>query len=193
MLLYRGQTIERYVRGRCYDEVDEIPHNHVGLVLGCVRYLESGRQNLYFTYRIEAATELFRAGKVDILLVSGASHRKGIDEAGSMKEALMDCGVPEAAIVCDRDGYRTIDSVLRAKLVYGQEQLTIISQVFHNLRAIYVAERRGIEAVGFNAQDVAPPHGRMVRAREYLARMRVLIDVHVNNTQPRVLGQREVL
>jgi SanA protein len=192
-LLYRGQTIERHIRGGCYDELASTPHNHVGLVLGCVRYLDSGRPNLYFSYRIEAAAALYQAGKIDVLLVSGASHRKGIDEAGSMKDALIELGVPGECVVCDRHGYRTIDSVLRAKSAYGQKRLTIISQAFHNQRAIYIAERRGIEAIGFNAQDVAPPRGRLVRAREYFARMRVLIDVHVNNTQPRELGEGEVL
>lgn len=192
-LLYRGQTLERHIRGQCHDDPANIPHNHVGLVLGCVRTLESGRPNLYFTHRIAAAASLFRARKVDILLVSGASHRKNIDEAGSMKEALIELGIPAEAVVCDRHGYRTVDSVLRAQRVFGQTSLTIISQAFHNQRAIYIAERRGMEAIGFNARDVAPPRGRMVRVREYLARMRVLIDIHVNNTQPRELGDGEDL
>lgn len=192
-LLYRGQTIARHIRGTCYDDVSKMPRNHVGLVLGCVRYLESGRPNRYFTYRIEAAAALVHAGKVDILLVSGASHRKSIDEAGSMKEALIEQGVPAASIVCDRFGYRTIDSVLRARMVYGQGRLTIVSQQFHNERAIYIAERRGIEAIGLNAEDVEPPRGRIVRLREYLARMRVLVDIHLSNTKPRVLGEGEPL
>lgn len=192
-LLYGAQEIPRRITGRCYDDASEIPTNHVGLVLGCTRTLESGRPNLYFVYRIEAAAALFRAGKVDVLLVSGASHRADVDEAASMKEALVEAGVPEAVVVCDCHGYRTIDSVLRAKRVYGQEKLTIVSQAFHNHRAIYIAEHHGIEAIGFDAVDVAPPRGRLVRIREYFARMRVLVDIHVSNTQPRVLGEREVL
>jgi SanA protein len=192
-LFYRGQTIARHIRGTCYDDVSKMPRNHVGLVLGCVRYLASGRPNRYFTYRIEAAAALLHAGKVDVLLVSGASHRKSIDEAGSMKEALIEQGVPAASIACDRFGYRTIDSVLRARMVYGQDRLTIVSQEFHNERAIYIAEHCGIQAIGLNAEDVEPPRGRMVRLREYLARMRVLVDIHLRKTKPRVLGEGEPL
>ncbi len=192
VLVYGAQTIPKRIRGRCYDDLAQIPANRVGLVLGCTRHLSSGRPNLYFAHRIAAAAALFRAGKVELLLASGASQRAEVDEAASMKQALIEQGVPADSIVCDPHGYRTIDSVLRAKRVYGQERLTIISQSFHNHRAIYLAERRGIEAIGFNARDVAPPDGRMVRFREVFARVRVLIDVHVNNTQPRVLGERNL-
>jgi SanA protein len=191
-LLYGAQTIPKRIRGRCYDDLTELPANRVGLVLGCTRTLKNGNPNLYFAYRIDAAAALFRAGQVELLLASGASRRAEVDEAASMKEALIEQGVPADRIVCDPHGYRTIESVLRAKRVYGQERLTIISQRFHNQRAIYVADHRGIEASGFNARDVALPRARAVRLREFLARMRVLIDIHVNNTQPRVLGEESL-
>ncbi|MCH7868119.1 MAG: YdcF family protein [Myxococcales bacterium] len=192
-LVYTAQTIPKRFRGRCYDDVVQIPANRVGLVLGCARNLRSGRPNLYFTKRIEAAAALFRAGKVERLLASGASRGADINEVTSMKQALIEAGVPADCIVCDHHGYRTIDSVLRAQLVYGQDRLTIISQPFHNQRALYLAEHRGIDAVGFNAADVLPPRGRKVRFREFFARMRVVIDIHINHTQPRVLGKREPL
>lgn len=192
-LLYAAQTISSRIRGKCYDDIEQIPANFVGLVLGCTRYLSSGRPNLYFAYRIEAAAALFRAGKVELLLASGASFtRDELDEATSMKDALIEAGVPAKCVVCDPHGYRTIESVLRAKRVYGQDRLTIISQSFHNQRAIYVADHRGIEAIGFNARDVALPRAPAVRLREFLARIRVLIDVHVSNTQPRVLGEQNL-
>jgi SanA protein len=187
-LVHRAQTIPSRIRGKCYDDVTQVPTNRVGLVLGCTRYLTNGHPNVYFAHRMEAAAALFRAGKVELLLASGASHRAEIDEAASMKEALVELGVPASCVVCDPHGYRTIDSVLRAKGTYGQSRFTIISQPFHNHRAIYVAERRGIEAVGFNARDVALPRARAVSFREFLARLRVLIDIHVKNTRPRVQG-----
>jgi SanA protein len=191
-LLYGAQTIPRRIRGRLFDDVAEIPANRVGLVLGCTRTLKNGNPNLYFAYRIDAAAELFRAGKVELLLVSGASRHPDVDEAASMKDALIEQGVPAESVVCDPHGYRTIESVLRAKRVYGQRRLTIISQRFHNERAIYVADHRGIEASGFNARDVALPRAGAVRLREFLARIRVLIDIHVNDTQPRVLGEESL-
>jgi SanA protein len=160
----------------------------VGLILGCTRLLPSGSPNLYFRYRIEAAAALHRAGKVELLLASGASHRGEVDEAESIKEALIEEGVPESDIVCDRDGYRTIDSVIRSQAVYGLDQLTIISQAFHNRRAIYIAEHWGIDAIGFDARDVEPPLGRKVRRREFFARLRVMIDLHVLATRAHVMG-----
>lgn len=192
-LVYLGQTIAKRNRGRCYDDVDQIPANRVGLVLGCTRKLSGGRPNRYFDYRIDAAAALFRAGKVERLLASGASHRADVDEAANMKQALIEAGVPGDRIVCDHHGFRTIDSVMRARRIYGQERLTIISQSFHNHRAIYVAEHCGIEAIGFNAADVPYPGGRKVRFREFFARVRVVLDIHIHKTQPKVLGERVAL
>jgi SanA protein len=181
-------ALPRRIRGSCYAVADETPENRVGLLLGCTRLLPSGKPNLYFRYRIEAAAELYRAGKVDKLLASGASHRGDVDEAASMKEALIEAGVPEPDIVCDPYGYRTIDSVIRSQAVYGLDRMTIISQGFHNRRAIYIAEYWDIDAIGFDARDVEWPGGRKVRFREYFARLRVLIDLHVLAIGPRVTG-----
>ncbi len=183
--MWAALRIPRRIRGRCYSEVEETPRHPVALVLGCTRHLRSGRPNLYFAHRIDAAAALYQAGKVERLLVSGASHRGEVDEAMSMKQALVEQGVGADAIICDHHGYRTIDSVLRAARVYGYPRIAIVSQRFHNERAIYIAERSGIEAIGFDARDVAPPHGRLVRFREFFARLRVLLDLHVFGTQPR--------
>jgi SanA protein len=160
----------------------------VGLLLGCTPFLPSGSPNLYFCYRIEAAAALHRAGKVEILLVSGASHRGDVDEADSMKAALIEEGIPESDIVCDHSGYRTIDSVIRSQAVYGLDRVTIISQAFHNRRAIYIAEYWNIDAIGFDARDVEPPRGRKVRRREFFARLRVMIDLHVLSTRAHFMG-----
>jgi SanA protein len=186
--LWIPRALPRRIRGRCYDRVEEVPWNRVALVLGCTQFLDGGAPNIYFQFRIEAAVALYREGKVDKLLVSGASHRRDVDEAGSMKDALIEAGVKETDIVCDRDGYRTIDSVIRAQSAYGLDRLTIISQAFHNRRAIYIAEHWGIDAIGFNAEDVRPPRGRKVRFREHFARLRTVIDLYILATQPRVAG-----
>ena len=180
--------LPRRIRGSCYSGAEQTPGNRVGLLLGCTRLLPGGNPNLYFSYRIEAAAALYHADKVEILLVSGASHRREVDEAQSMKEALIEQGVRGRDIVCDHDGYRTIDSVIRCQAVYGLDRVTIISQAFHNRRAIYIAEYFDIDAIGFDAQDVSPPFGRKVRFREYFARLRVMIDLHLLHTKPRIVG-----
>lgn len=189
--LWAAWTIPHRIRGPSTGDLEQISRNRVGLVLGCTRYLRSGRPNLYFARRIAAAAALHRAGKVERLLVSGASRRGQVDEAQSMKEALLEQGVPADVVVCDHHGYRTLDSVLRARQVFGHDHITVVSQRFHNERAIYIAERRGIEAIGFDARDVAPPRGRAVRFREFFARLRVILDVHVFTTQSRNTGSGE--
>ncbi len=182
-----NRRIAEATRALCFDDATRVPKREVGLVLGCTRYLRTGRPNRYFAHRIDAAAALFHAGKIDRVLVSGASHRGEVDEAQSMKEALIEQGVPEGRIVCDHFGYRTIDSVLRASEVFDCREFVVISQRFHIERALYVTRHRGIDAIGFAARDVSRLGGRAVRGREVFARIRALLDVHVLGTRPRTL------
>ena len=137
-----------------YDQVETIPENRVGVLLGTSPKLRGGRPNLYFNYRITAAVELFQAGKISRILVSGDNRCMNYNEPVEMRKALIAHGIPDSVIVMDFAGIRTLDSVIRAKKVFGQDRFTIISQRFHNERALYIAGRNGIEAVGFNAKDV---------------------------------------
>ena len=92
-------------------------------------------------------------------------------------KALIKKGIPETSILMDYAGCRTLDSVVRAKTVFGKERFMIISQHFHNERALYLAEYNHIKAVGFNAQDVTAYYGLKTRVREYLARLKLFIDL----------------
>ena len=175
-----------------YDQVETIPENRVGLLLGTSPKLRGGRPNLYFNYRITAAVELFQAGKISRILVSGDNRRMNYNEPVEMRKALIAHGIPDSVIVMDFAGIRTLDSVIRAKKVFGQDRFTIISQRFHNERALYIAGRNGIEAVGFNAKDVDVYSGVKTRVRELLARVKVFIDIVVHKG-PRHLGKREII
>ena len=161
-----------------YDQVETIPENRVGVLLGTSPKLRGGRPNLYFNYRITAAVELFQAGKISRILVSGDNRCMNYNEPVEMRKALIAHGIP--------------DSVIRAKKVFGQDRFTIISQRFHNERALYIAGRNGIEAVGFNAKDVDVYSGVKTRVRELLARVKVFIDIVVHKG-PRHLGKREII
>jgi SanA protein len=174
--------------GRLYADVAGIPAREVGLVLGNSQVLPNGEPNLFFAYRIEAAAALYQAGKVRYLLASGTTG-PGYDEAALMRAALMQRGVPAKAIYCDRAGVTTLDSVVRAQTVFGLDGLlTIVSQGFHNQRAVYLASRHGIDAIGFNARDVPDPHASPALLRERVARLRAWWDVHVSGRAPRVAG-----
>ncbi len=160
-----------------YSDITAVPTHKVGLLLGTNPYLKNGSPNKYFTYRIEAAVALYEAGKIQYILVSGDNHKLGYNEPEEMKQALISKGVPEDRIVLDYAGFRTLDSVVRAKEVFGNEQFIIISQQFHNERALFLALHNDIKAVGFNAQDVTAYYGFKTRLREYLARTKLFLDL----------------
>ena len=180
-------------RGRTYDDPEAIPHRRVGLLLGCPKIVTHRRLNLFFKYRVEAAVQLFQAGKVDCLLVSGDNFSDGCTEADDMREELIQAGVPAGKIYCDSAGLRTLDSVVRAREVFGQTEVTIISQKFHNERAIFIARHRGLDAIGFNARMPWGFFGFLNLCREQFARVRALLDAYLLDTQPRFLdGKTEI-
>jgi len=172
-----------------YNSVNEIPKNRVGLLLGTAKFLSNGNTNLYYTYRINATVALFKAHKIDFVLISGDNGSKSYDEPTTFKDDLMAKGIPENRIFLDYAGFRTLDSVVRAKEIFGQESITIISQEFHNERAIYLAKHNNIKAIAYNAKDVQGRYGLKVQAREYLARAKATIDV-LFNVDPKFLGEK---
>lgn len=189
IILYCNLRINQYARPFIYDRTDSIPVCNVGLLLGTSPKLNNGKNNLYFDYRITAATDLFRAGKINYLLISGDNRRQTYNEPEEMKKALLQQGIPDSVIFLDYAGLRTLDSVVRAKEIFGQNNLTIISQRFHNERAIYLAGQYGIHANGFNAQDVNVYAGFKTQIRELLARVNMYVDI-IMNKQPRHLGKK---
>ncbi|MFN0077849.1 MAG: vancomycin high temperature exclusion protein [Prosthecobacter sp.] len=176
--------------GRCVNEVKALPDVPVAVVLGTSARLADGRANLFFLPRMEAAAALFKAGKVKALIVSGDNGTQGYDEPTEMKRVLMQMGVPEAKIVCDYAGFRTLDSVVRAKEVFGQRRVIFVSQRFHNARAIYLAGAFGIDAWGLNAADVPVALSVKTFLREKLACVKAVLDVNVLGTQPKFLGEK---
>lgn len=150
--------------------------------------VRSGRPNAYFYNRVDAAAALYHAGKVEYLVISGDNGRKGYNEPQDMKEALVGRGVPAEAIYLDYAGFRTYDSVVRMEKIFGQESFTVISQEFHNRRAVYIAQALGLDAVGYNAADVAAYAGMKTRLREKLARVRMFMDLWTGKT-PKFLGE----
>ena len=181
-------------KGKTYSSVKEIPYNRVGLVLGTSPFTSTGHSNYFFTTRINADKELYKTGKVKKLIVSGDNHVKEYDEPGCMRDALIRKGVPSSAIVLDYAGFRTLDSVVRAKEVFGQEKITIISQRFHNERAIYLAEHYGIEAIGYNAKDAKRTKRSLMITvvRESISRVKMFIDF-LTGKEPKFLGEKIVV
>lgn len=178
-------------RARMYQDVREVPKGRVGLVLGTSKSLDGRVENPYFTYRMEAAAALYHAGKVEHLLVSGDNRVKRYNEPRDMRDALIALGVPRGAITMDFAGLRTLDSVVRAKKIFGQDSLIIISQGFHNYRALFIAAHHDIEAVALSA--FLPEGSGWMQGREYLARTKAVLDLYVFGVAPKYLGEEEPL
>ncbi|GAA4236330.1 ElyC/SanA/YdcF family protein [Postechiella marina] len=189
LVVISNYIIEKQTEKLTFFSTTEIKKNKVGLVLGTSKLLNNGSINLYFKYRIDATLKLYKSKKIDFILISGDNGNKTYDEPTDFKEELISKGIPEEKIFLDYAGFRTLDSIVRAKKIFGQENITIISQQFHNQRAIYLAKHHNINAIGFNAKDVSASSGFKVRAREYLARTKVFIDILLG-VKPKFLGKQ---
>lgn len=175
--------------GRTFDSIAATPSSKVGLVFGTSDRTK-GRENLYFKHRVEAAAALWNAGKIRTLILSGDNRAHDYNEPEKMKRALLKLGVPAQKIVCDYAGLRTLDSVVRAKKIFGLNSILFISQRFQNERAIYIAKAHGLEAIGHNARDVDARTGIKTRIREIGARVKMWLDVNILDTAPKHLGDR---
>jgi SanA protein len=182
-------TITKTGNKYSYNSIDSIPHNHCALVLGTSKYLWNGKRNLYYTNRIKAAVELYNCDKVDFIIVSGDNRNRNYNEPITMYNDLIAAGIPNKKIILDYAGFRTLDSVVRGKEVFGQDKFTIVSQAFHNQRAVYIARKKGIEAIAFNTNDEAGELAFKVQAREIAARILVVFDM-ITSKQPHFLGEK---
>jgi len=188
-ILISNKLIEKASQNKLFDSTEIIPQNKVALLLGTGKYTQGKYINLYYKYRIEATIKLYESGKINFILISGDNSRKEYDEPNTMKQDLMEKGIPEDKIYLDYAGFRTLDSVVRCKEIFNQSKITIISQKFHNQRAIFIAQHYNIDAIGFNAQDVSVYWGFKTRMREHLARVKVMIDLLIGK-QPKFLGEK---
>jgi len=191
-MLVANHACREATAGRIYTSIETIPVNDVGLVLGTSKLTKHGKPNLHFNQRIEAASALYHAGKIRHLLVSGDNHVAGYDEPTDMHDALVAAGVPATAIICDYAGFRTLDSVVRAKEIFSLRHCTIISEEFHCPRAVWIAQQHGLDAIAFAAPDVSLK-GWSLRAdvREQLARSWCAVDLYVLHRNPKFLGPKE--
>ncbi len=169
--------VKKVNQQRLYQAATDLPKRPVGLVLGTSKYVKNGQLNRYYTYRINAAVALWEAGKVDRLLLSGDNSREGYNEPADMQADLIARGIPKEHLLLDYAGFRTLDSVVRCRKVFGFDQVIIISQRFHLERAVFLAQYKGVDALGLIAQDVDGVYGLKVQLREKLARVKLILDL----------------
>lgn len=186
-------VVKHQAKGRVYADVGDIPYRKVGLVLGTVPIV-ADHENYYYKQRMDAAAELYFANKVSYLLLSGDNHVHHYNEPESMRQSLIKRGVPDSVIYLDCAGFRTFDSMVRAKKVFAQDSVTVVSQQWHNERAIYIARHFDLDAIAFCAKDYTA--GRRIylknHLREALAKVKVVIDLMFDK-QPHFLGEIEAI
>lgn len=188
-VIFCNRAVIKTAEDKMYDDVSVIPYNRVGVLLGTSPKGRSGNPNVFYIRRVEACVALYQAGKIDRILVSGDNSRTTYDEPTCIKEDLIVAGVPDSVIYLDYAGFRTYDSMVRAKEVFGLSSFTIISQPFHNERALYIAIMKGLDVVAFNAPDVQVRHWQIrMTVREWLARTNAVLDIYTDK-QPHFLGE----
>ncbi|MES1949929.1 SanA protein [Salinisphaera sp. S4-8] len=170
------------------DDMSHLDVHDVGVVLGTSPFTRYGNQNLLFTHRMMAAAELYAAGRVRHLLLSGANPDRTYNEPRKMYQALRRLGVPDSALTFDFAGFRTLDSIVRAQQVFGLDRFVIISQRYHDYRALFIARYNGADAVAYIRAQEDRRQPLRAEAREYLARFKALIDLFLLDTGPRFLG-----
>lgn len=182
LLLVCNRLVVNNAKGKAFSDIDSIRYNKVGLLLGTTPQARIGRiTNYFFVYRIDAAEQLYKDGKIEKILISGDENSlDGVNEPECMRDSLVARGVPASAIILDGKGYRTICSVVNANKVFGLKSFTIISQEFHNERAIYQAEHLGLDIENIQAYNAKDPKSRrayLTSIREYFARVKMFIDL----------------
>lgn len=189
LTIWANMTIVNRSKDFITDNVNILKPKNVGLLLGTSKFLSNGSPNDFFFNRIDATVELYNSNKIKFIIISGDNSKKDYNEPLDMKNELVKRGIPEDKIFLDYAGFRTLDSVIRAKEIFGQNSFIIISQKFHNERAVYLARRNGIDAYGYNAKEVEAYKGFKTKIREYFARDKVFIDI-LFNTEPKFLGEK---
>ena len=176
LMILANVWVYALTNGRTYTRISKIPPRETALVLGTSPKMKSGLSNPYFTSRMDATALLYHHGKIKKIIVSGEKS-PGYDEPFAMKNYLVyQEGVPERIIIEDPKGFKTQASINNCKNIYQQNDVIIVSQGFHNLRALFYARNNDMNALGFDAQDVLSNQSYYRnQSREFLARVLAVV------------------
>ncbi|MCL8013501.1 vancomycin high temperature exclusion protein [Streptomyces sp. AS02] len=166
----------------------DVPRTDVAVVFGAG--LWAGEPSPYLAHRLDAAAELYRAGRVEVVLVTGDNSRKDYDEPDAMRTYLTRNGVPDSRIVSDYAGFDTWDSCVRAKKIFGVDEAVLISQGFHIRRAVALCEEAGVTSYGVGVDAKHDATWYYGGTREIFAAGKAALDA-VLEPDPRFLGPRE--
>ena len=165
-----------------FKNAENLPKPATILVLG------SAPNNPFFIRRMKAAVDVYNHQKATHFILSGDNHISSYNEPEAMRSYLIDAGIPANKITLDYAGFRTLDSVVRSKKIFGQTNLIIISQQYHLARALFIAKQYGIDAIGYCAEDPSMKLIKYAKTREWFANGKAFLDLYLLNTEPKFLG-----
>lgn len=174
------------------DDISTVKPVKTAVVLGTSRFVKSGSPNPWFHYRISAAAELYHSGKIEYLILSGDNRTPYYNEPEQMRRELSKYGIPDSVMYLDYAGLRTLDSMVRSGKIFDQDTIIVVSQKYHNQRAVFLAKVHGIHATGYNAKSPDARQGIRTNTREVFARVKVFIDI-ISRKQPRHLGEKVII
>ena len=189
LIYFANNRVVNISKPYVFSDINKVPSKKVGLLLGTSKFTGRGSINQYYAYRLNATIKLYETGKIEFILVSGDNGTRFYNEPETIKKDLIKRGVPAEKIFLDYAGFRTYDSVVRANEIFGQKSFVVISQEFHNQRAIYLARSKGLDVYGYNAKSVGASYGFKTMQREKLAKVKAVLDVLLNK-QPKFLGDK---
>lgn len=184
--LFTKLALHRSVRDRIYTNINSIPKTRVAVVLG-TRVHPSGKPSWVLQDRLDTAIALYKAGKVEKLLMSGDNRFHHYNEPERMMEYATKHGVQEDDVAADYAGRRTYDTVYRARHIFGLDEFIVVSQEFHLDRTLFLCDKLGVQAYGMASEKQV---GRQTRVREALACVGAVVDVYIRHPRP-VMGKRE--
>jgi SanA protein len=181
-------VVSNSVKDRVMDLPDALMETPVAMVLGTSKYLVQGGTNPFYTNRIKSVGELYHKNRIQYILVSGDNGQVEYDEPQTIRKDLISEGVDPDHIYLDFAGFRTFDSMVRAKEVFGLQKFIVVSQRFHLERALFIGKWLGLEVQGYVALGPGFQSGFKVLMREKFARVKMLMDL-LWGTQPKYLGE----
>jgi vancomycin permeability regulator SanA len=171
----------------------QVPPEPVAIVFGAEVY-RNGKLSPMLAARVQQAVEVYRVGHVHKILMTGDNSRTDYDEVTAMKHYAVELGVPAEDIHLDYAGFSTYESCYRAREIFGVRNAIVITQGYHLPRAVYTCAHLGIEVVGLETKDRGSYSKRVIArhiAREVLATVKALWDVHLRKPLPTFLGNYE--
>lgn len=180
LILFSNIFIIKKSNPYLYESMDSLPNLKYGVVLGTNKYLLKGGLNEYFQDRVIESGKLYNSGRIEKIIVSGHVDGKYYNEPEQIKKELVKLGISSSDILIDTTGDRTLNTLENLKSMGISDSVMIISQKFHNQRAVFLGREMGVEAIGYNVPDQLSKKNYKTYIREVLAKTMAFLEVIFN-------------